>query len=60
LPALVDTIAALTDDFDNSGLTNATIASHLRTLAVIAFYDEDYPTSCFSCGGFTYCTAFGS
>jgi hypothetical protein len=50
----------LTDEFDISGPTNATIASRLRTLAVIDFYEEDYSTSCLACGGFFYGSAFSS
>jgi hypothetical protein len=59
-PGLVGTIAVSTDDFDNSGQTNATIASRLRTLAVINFYEEDYFTSCLIRGGFIYGTACSS
>jgi hypothetical protein len=57
---LVGTITVSTDEFDNSGLTNATIASYLRTLAVINFYEKNYSTSCLICSGFGYGSLFSS
>jgi hypothetical protein len=60
LPSLVGVITVLSDDFDISAPTNATIASCLRTLAVINLYEKNYPTPCFCCGGVTCYSVLGS